>query len=204
MAPRRYTQQLRAASADERRARIIDAAVIEYRERGVTSASLQSIAARADVSRGTILNHFGNSEGLLAAVLETAVTSIDMPGEEILDGASGLDERAHRYAEEMIRFYDRTEDWWHVFASERDELPAIPVLEEGEREFWETIGKVQRAALGELAGHPTVVGAMSVLVSWNTVSQMTAVGLDADAAIELAADLFTHAVRHAAESRAGE
>src|SRR6476660_7494158 len=143
MAPRRYTQQLRAASADERRARIIDAAVIEYRERGVTSASLQSIAARADVSRGTILNRFGNAEGLLAAVLETAVTSIDMPGEEILDGASGLDDRAHRYAEEMLRFYDRTEDWWHVFASERDELPAIPVLEEGEREFWETIGKVQ-------------------------------------------------------------
>jgi len=73
MAPRKYAQQLRAASADQRRTRIIDAAVIEYRERGVTSASLQSIAARADVSRGTILNHFGNADGLLAAVLETAV-----------------------------------------------------------------------------------------------------------------------------------
>jgi len=204
MAPRKYAQQLRAASADQRRTRIIDAAVIEYRERGVTSSSLQSIAARADVSRGTILNHFGNADGLLAAVLETAVSSIDMPGEEIFDGASGLDERAHRYAEEMLRFYDRTEDWWHVFASERDELPAIPVLEEGERQFWEAMSKVRNAALGELASHPTVLGAMSVLVSWNTVNEMTAVGLDTDTAIELAASLFTEAVRHAARSRAGD
>jgi AcrR family transcriptional regulator len=204
MAPRKYTQQLRAASADERRTRIIDAAVIEYRERGVTSSSLQSIAARADVSRGTILNHFGNADGLLAAVLETAVSSIDMPGEEIIDAASGLDERAHRYAEEMLRFYDRTEGWWHVFATERDELPAIPALEEGEQQFWEAISKVQNAALGELASHPTVQGAMSVLVSWNTVNQMTAVGLDTDTAIKLAADLFTEAVRYAARSRAGD
>jgi len=127
-----------------------------------------------------------------------------MPGEEIFDGASALDERAHRYAEEMLGFYDRTEHWWHVFASERDELPAIPVLEEGERQFWEAISKIQNAALGELACHPTVLGAMSVLVSWNTVSQMTAVGLDTAAAIELAADLFTEAVRHAARSQSGD
>jgi AcrR family transcriptional regulator len=200
MAPRTYTQRSRAAGSERTRARIIDAAVIEYRERGVGNASVQSIAARADVSRGTILNHFGDAEGLLAAVLETAIASVELPSEDILVGTTGLDQRARRFAEEMLRFYDRTQDWWHVFAGERDQLPTAPAFKEGERQFWAVISEFQHAALGELADHPTVLGAMSVLVSWNTVGQMKSVGLGADSAVALAADLFTDAVRHAARS----
>src|SRR4051812_19944783 len=200
MAPRRYTQKSRAAAAEVTRARVIAAAVAEYRERGVPGASISSIAARADVSRGTILNHFGDSEGVLSAVLEAAVSSIVLPDETALAGANGQFDRAHVFAEQMLRFYDRTEDWWHVFAGERDELPELPAIREAEQRFWEDVNRFQRAALGDLAAVPYVLGAMSVLVSFNTIGQMKTVGLDLDAAVELAADLFTNAVRHAAST----
>ena len=180
MAPRKYTQSSRAASTEQTRTKIVAAAVDEYRERGIPNASLQSIAGRADVSRGTILNHFGDADGLLAAVVETAVASIELPDEGALDGASQVDERARRFAIEMLRFYERTEDWWHVFAGERDELPALPALQEGERRFWVAVGSVQEAALGNLARDPSVLGAMAVLVAPNTVGAIKAVGLDAD------------------------
>jgi AcrR family transcriptional regulator len=198
MAPRRYTQKSRAAAAEETRSRIITAAVAEYRERGVQRASISSIAARADVSRGTILNHFDDFDGVLAAVLESALSSIVVPDETVFGDATDRFERAHVFAAEMLRFYDRTEDWWHVFAGERDELPESPAIEAAEQRFWADVGRFQHAALGDLAAQPYLLGAMSVLVSWNTIGQMESVGLSVDAAVDLAADLFTDAVRHAA------
>jgi AcrR family transcriptional regulator len=197
--PRRYTQRSRAARVEQTRARIVEAAAEDYRERGVAGSALQSIAERADVSRGTILNHFGDAEGLLIAVLETAVASLDLPDARILDGAANFDERARRFAQEMLRFYERSEDWWYVFADDRDQLPANPKFKAEEQRFWEAVGSLQQTALGDLALKPTIVGAMAVLVAPTTIGAMKAVGLEVESAVELAADLFVDAVRRAAQ-----
>ena len=56
MAPRSYVLGKRAESADATRARILEATVEIYRERGVPATTLKAVADRADVSRGTILH----------------------------------------------------------------------------------------------------------------------------------------------------
>ena len=43
--------------------------------------TLQAMAERADVARGTVLNHFGGADGLLEAVLDDVAEEVDYPDE---------------------------------------------------------------------------------------------------------------------------
>ncbi len=201
MTPRRYVQMKRAEAAAATRDRIIAAAVTVYRDRGVTAASLPAIAAEADVSRGTIVHHFGDADGLLAAVLEVALAAVAAPDARVLDGASSLESRTRRYAEAMLRFYDRTADWWRVFAGERNELPQLPAVQATEQRFWEAIGGLQAAALGDLAGDREVQAALALLVAPHTMGALTGAGLGVDEAVALAADLFVEVVLRAERRR---
>jgi len=135
MTPRHYAQDKRAGTAAETRHRILDAAMAVYRERGIEAARLAEIAARADVSRGTIVNHFGGSDGLLAAVLDEVLTSLDVPDEGAIDPSASDEERIRQFLDAWLRFYDRSGEWWAVFADERHNLPAIPALQAKERQF---------------------------------------------------------------------
>ena len=49
MAPRTYSMQARGAQAARTRERILDAALANYRERGIGATSLQAIARHAGV-----------------------------------------------------------------------------------------------------------------------------------------------------------
>ena len=201
MTPRRYVQTRRAEAAAATRDRIVAAAIAAYRDRGVTGASLKAIATQADVSRGTILHHFDSADGLLAAVVEAALAAVDTPGPGVLEGASTLEERARRYAETMLRFYDRTADWWRVFAGERNELPDLPAIRAAEQRFWSSIGGLQAAALGSLAGDRAVQAASALLIAPHTLGTLMDAGLGVEAAIELATDLFVDAVLRAERRR---
>ncbi|MEO0821867.1 MAG: TetR/AcrR family transcriptional regulator [Pseudomonadota bacterium] len=53
-----------------KRAQIIDAAVAEFRELGFAGASMDRVAARANVSKRTVYNHFESKDGLFRAILE--------------------------------------------------------------------------------------------------------------------------------------
>lgn len=61
-------------SASRRKAaKILDAARIEFFDKGFSAASIESIAARAEVSKVTIYNHFGDKENLFAEVVSVLV-----------------------------------------------------------------------------------------------------------------------------------
>jgi AcrR family transcriptional regulator len=81
MAPRSYDLGRRATTAAETRRRIIDAATALYRERGVAGTSLAAVAERADVARGTVVNHFGTADGLLGVVVDEVLVAIEVPDE---------------------------------------------------------------------------------------------------------------------------
>ena len=55
---------------NEKRAQIIEAAVSEFQELGFTGASMDRVAARADVSKRTVYNHFESKEALFRAILD--------------------------------------------------------------------------------------------------------------------------------------
>ena len=70
-AKRGYRSAKRDSAAEQTRARIISAANRQLRSaKGLQSLSLESVAARAGVTRLTVYNQFGSRRGLLEAVFD--------------------------------------------------------------------------------------------------------------------------------------
>jgi TetR/AcrR family transcriptional regulator, acrAB operon repressor len=66
----------RAETTQESRDLLIAAATDLFAERGYRQTTFEDIATRSGVSRGSIPWHFGNKEGLLAAVVEHVVDGL--------------------------------------------------------------------------------------------------------------------------------
>ena len=54
---------------DRKRIAILQAAIAEFRSKGFEATSMDKIAATAEVSKGTVYNHFPGKEDLFAAIL---------------------------------------------------------------------------------------------------------------------------------------
>jgi AcrR family transcriptional regulator len=63
-------------TADEARAAILDAAERSLVEIGPAAIRLQEVAAQVGVSHPTVLHHFGSREGLVTAVVDRALASL--------------------------------------------------------------------------------------------------------------------------------
>jgi TetR/AcrR family acrAB operon transcriptional repressor len=77
----------------ESRARLIDAARALFAEDGTRKTTVQAIAERAGISRGSIAWHFGSKQGLVAAVVTDAFDWLVERGSAVLDapGQAGWD-----------------------------------------------------------------------------------------------------------------
>ena len=69
MSPRPYRLGARSAAVAETRARVVAAAREMFTEDGFHQVSLDAVARRADVARGTVYHQFGSKVGLLEAVV---------------------------------------------------------------------------------------------------------------------------------------
>ena len=147
MAPRSYRLGRRAETAAATRQRIIRAAAALYQEQGVFATTLQQIAGRADVSRGTILHHFGGGDGLISAVAEHVLVELELPDEHIFDSAETAEQRLRAYVAAMLQFFRRSTGWWAVFVTEMQR----PELKAKEAEYYQSMGRLQAIALGDLA-----------------------------------------------------
>src|SRR5260370_19161268 len=67
MAPRRYRMERRAEGAEETRQRIVQATMALHTAQGVLATSHKDIAARADVSVGTVYHHFPTVDSIVRA-----------------------------------------------------------------------------------------------------------------------------------------
>lgn len=184
MSPRGYTLKRRAETAAATRSRIIEAAASVYRERGVTGATLHAVAERADVARGTVVNHFGGPDGLLEAVLDHAVEEIEYPTARDLDGATTLADRIRRFVDVTYRFFDRSQGWWYVFAADAE----LPALKRREAQYFEAFGQFVGAAFGELASDRIMAGAIRAFVDYPPWNALREAGLTIDESIEVIGD----------------
>ena len=78
-------------TAAERREQLIDIARTLFAERGFDGASVEEIAARAEVSKPVVYEHFGGKEGLYAVVVDREVrTLLDMMRDALTEGSARL------------------------------------------------------------------------------------------------------------------
>ncbi|NDG49151.1 MAG: TetR/AcrR family transcriptional regulator, partial [Rhodospirillales bacterium] len=64
-----------SARAAATRARILDAAFVEFAEKGLAGARVDEIAARAGANKRMLYAHFGSKEALWLEVLEATYTA---------------------------------------------------------------------------------------------------------------------------------
>jgi AcrR family transcriptional regulator len=106
MGARTYTQVARRRSEELTKSRLLDAATRVFFEEDWAGTSLERIAAEADVSKQTLLRHFGSREGLAKAAFERERTVVvsqraaapvgDVPGavDNLLDHYEAFGDRA--------------------------------------------------------------------------------------------------------------
>jgi AcrR family transcriptional regulator len=205
MSPRTYAQNKRAASALVTRQRILDSTVQLYRDLGVPATTIKAVAERADVSRGTVLHHFGSADGLLGAVLDFVVDQLELPDARVLDGTTDRDARIRTFVEAMLAFTDRSTSWWSMFEGEMQR----PELQKREAAYWEALRLFQEAALGpELARNRPVNAVILGLIHPATVGTLVwafeRTGLSRKEAWRAIGDLAVDAVRRLADRGRGK
>ena len=197
--------QARAEGASATRQRILDATVEIYRERGIPATTLKAVAERADVSRGSILHHFGSANGLLGAVLDGVLESLELPDPRMLEAIDGLEMRIRTFVTEMVQFQERTAHWWPIFEAEMQR----PEFQQREATYWAWLGDLQAAALGpELRDDPVANATLVSVIHPATVGTFLwafeQAGLPRGDARPLLGDLAVDAVRRIADRRIGK
>ena len=208
MAPRSYTMRRRAASASETRDRIVDAASALYQAHGVSSTTFQAIADLADVSRGTIVHHFGGTGGLLNAVAERILETMRLPDERIFEGATDDEGRLRAFVSAIVEFFQRSAGWWAVFMTEMTR----PELKVREAAYFEQMTRLQAIALGSMAGDRDVNVVVGSLIHPGTIGGfawvMEQAGFEPAQGVDAIADVVVayveRARRAAADTRAGD
>ena len=196
--------QARAEGASATRQRILDATIEVYRERGIPAATLKAIAERADVSRGSILHHFGSADGLLGAVLDGILESLDLPDPAALEAMDGRDARIRAFVSEMVEFQERTAHWWPIFEAEMQR----PQVQQREAKYWAHLGRLQAAALGpELRDDPAANATLVSVIHPATVGTFQwafeQAGLPRGDAQPLLGDFAVDAIRRIADRMSG-
>lgn len=96
-APKRLGRRSAEASRETRRA-LLDAAIVEFSEKGMNGARLDDITERAGVTKGAIYTHFDGREDLLVEACRSAIRSLQFMrvAAEATDLSTFVDETARR------------------------------------------------------------------------------------------------------------
>ncbi len=168
---------------------IVEAARSEFFDLGFASASIESIAAKADVSKVTIYNHYRDKENLFGEMLKSYVSRIRNNFEianldqkslpEILTGA-GMDMLNFLTQDKMIRFE-------RMLGAEVNRDPKIgnSFLEKGPRSLLNSLTKLLMASIekGEIQSDDVqysaemfpslVMGRMDLMMRYGWTPELT-------------------------------
>lgn len=87
---------------ERKRAAIIDAAILEFREKGFQATSMDALAARAEVSKRTVYNHFASKELLFQELVQQMFEVACASGAYTYDKNMSLKEQLTRFGHHKI------------------------------------------------------------------------------------------------------
>lgn len=128
-----------------------------HTEQGVVATSHKDIAARADVSVGTVYHHFPSQDAIVRACGVHVRDLIPIPSADSIAARASRPERIVALARELVALYVRM-PWFEKLRTERHEVPALDfgmsMREEGVR-------KLIRRAVGRSEKRVAVVQAIA-------------------------------------------
>jgi AcrR family transcriptional regulator len=105
----------------ERREQLLDIGRRLFAERGLDGTSIEEIAARADVSKPVVYEHFGGKEGLYAAVVDREVERFLAMATRLLSGHDTM-AKFEVAAVELLRYIQDNSDGFRILV--RDSNPS--------------------------------------------------------------------------------
>jgi TetR/AcrR family fatty acid metabolism transcriptional regulator len=103
---------------DDKRRRILDAAVKVFARKGYFGARVSEIARRADVADGTIYLYFHNKEDILVSLFDEVMSEHIERGREEIASLAGAPERLRAIAVHHLRLFGGNRDLAVVFQVE--------------------------------------------------------------------------------------
>lgn len=76
---------------EEKKERVLQAALMEFAERGYASASINRMVERAGIAKGSVFQYFGDKEGLFAAVFLHSLEQVKETLRTVRDTSSHAD-----------------------------------------------------------------------------------------------------------------
>lgn len=83
----------RERKKEETRLNIIDCSIELFRAKGFHETSMEEIAEKADVSKGTLYNYFENKESILIAYVQSTIVNYGQEMKSILNDPQGIREK---------------------------------------------------------------------------------------------------------------
>ena len=156
----------RERKKEETRQRIFKAAIKLFRERGFPSTTVDDIAERADVAKGTFFNYFPRKEAVLAYLSEQRLEEAEADGAAILAAKKPARQKLIDLYVDASRAWAEDRELSRYVLGELFQREFAPAEETGRR--WDDlIGRVyeQGRENGELRADVEPVRAISVLTS---------------------------------------
>ena len=122
-APR--TARRREPPSGDARARILDAALVEFATRGYEAASTNAIARAARVAKGLVFHHFGTKEELCFALIDLVIERVADQIFAIDPMPADLFERLHAIAVQKLRVFQREPLAYQLLMATIDAPPQI-------------------------------------------------------------------------------
>jgi TetR/AcrR family transcriptional regulator, mexJK operon transcriptional repressor len=113
-----------------KRAAILDAARDEFFLKGFEAASIEAIAANADVSKVTVYNHFKNKKGLLSATVQRECEAMSQNMDLSIEEKDDFRQTLIAFAEAKMAFLTQPHiiRFEHMIAREAEKHPEIGTL----------------------------------------------------------------------------
>jgi len=97
-------------SAEERRAKIIKAAIATFARRGYDAARMEDIAVRAGITKPVLYDHFASKQSLFLAVLETIRDGLINRGKAIVRDDGDARQKFRRSVDAFLEFVEQAPD----------------------------------------------------------------------------------------------
>lgn len=161
------TKDRRSREKGARRAAILQAAKAIFVRKGVLATTMDDVAQRAEVAKGTLYLHFRTREEMFAALMDEGLSLVVQRFGEAIDPALPADENLRRLCEAYCRFYREEPQYFKLlfFCSHAD-VRAKTCVNPGECQGLSPLAAVIQKGIDEKTFPPTVDAQTAAAIVW--------------------------------------
>jgi AcrR family transcriptional regulator len=104
------------------RERILDAALGVFSEKGFHVATMDEVADRAGVGKGTLYRYFANKEALFNELVRQRLEELETKARTILDGQDDVLTMITKYVRVYFEFFDQNQSLYRLIVQERHDI----------------------------------------------------------------------------------